>query len=233
MFKRDDPSLAQVFQLATTSARRLGHPRVGAEHLLIGLAGGDNELAAIFARHGATRQVLEDTASAAAPLGAGAVADRWLLASVGVDLDGLLRVGDMRFLDRLVGRQPLLPLGASSSHRRCASWKPPLGLDAHAGYEASLRLALARRERQHRPEHLAMVLLSLDPGVDWVLAQPGIDRRDLLHDVERVFPPPQHRSAASVSVGVDVRSTRRRGIVRRYQRTTGRSPVAPADLARF
>lgn len=232
MFKGDDPSLTQVFQRATTSARRLGHPRVGVEHLLVGLAGG-GDLAGIFARHGATRQVLEDTASAAAPLGAGAAADRQLLASLGVDLDGLVRARDVRSLDRLVGRQPLLPLGASSSRRRCASWTPPLGLDAQANYEASLRLALARRERQHRPEHLAMVLLSLDPGVSWVLARLGIDRRDLLDDVERTFPPPADRLAASAAVSGVVRSTRRRGIVRRYQRTTGRSPVAPADLARF
>ena len=47
---------------------------------------------------------------------------------------------------------------------------PPLGLDAQAVYEASLRLALARREREHRPEHLALALVTLDPGAAWVLA---------------------------------------------------------------
>jgi hypothetical protein len=39
-----------------------------------------------------------------------------------------------------------------------------------------------------------MVLASLDPGVDWVLVQLGTDRRGLLQDLERTFPPPQRSS---------------------------------------
>jgi hypothetical protein len=135
-------------------------------------------------------------------------------------------------LDRLVRRQPLFPLGSGSARRRCASWDPPLGLDAQGAYEASLRLALARGERRHRPEHLAMVLASLDPGVDWVLVQLGTDRRGLLQDLERTFPPPQRSSMLRGARSL-LRSTRQRHLVRRYQRTTGRSSIGPADLASF
>jgi hypothetical protein len=230
MFKGDHPSLGRAFQRATACARRLGHPRVGVEHLLVGLAGGDDDLAGLLARHGATRPVLEEAACVAAPLGAGGAADRELLAPVGVDLEGLVGTDGTRTLDRLVGRQPLFPLGSGAARRRCASWEPPLGLDAQGAYGASLRLALARRERQHRAEHLAMVLVSLDPGANWVLAQLSIDRRQLLHDLERSFPAPRHRT---VSVGVLGRWRRERELVRRYRATTGRSPIGPGDLAKF
>lgn len=230
MFKGDDPSLGRAFQQATASARRLGHPRVGVEHLLVGLAGGEDDLAGLFARHGATRQVLEEAACEAAPLGAGGAADRELLAPVGVDLDGLVGTVATATLDRLVGRQPLLPLGSGAARRRCASWNPPLGLDAQGAYEASLRLALARRERQHRPEHLAMVLVSLDPGANWVLAQLPIARHELLGDLQRTFPASRH---PAVSVGALGRSRHQRDLLRRYRATTGRSPIGPRDLVRF
>ena len=228
MFKGDDPSLNRAFQRATASARRLNHPRVGVEHLLVGLADGEDDLAGLFARNGVTCQVLEEAACVAAPLGA--AADRELLAPVGVDLDRLVGTDGTTTLDLLVGRQPLFPLGSGAARRRCASWNPPLGLDAQGAYEASLRLALARRERQHRAEHLAMVLVSLDPGANWVLAQLSVARRELLDDLERSFPAPRHRAA---SVGVLGRSRRERDLVRRYRATTGRSPVGPGDLVRF
>jgi len=232
MFQGDEPAVRMVLRRAVGSARRLGHPRVGVEHLLVGLAGGDDVVATVLARHGATCSVLEDTARAAAPLGAGAAADAESLALIGVDLDRLLQSGEPRSLDRLVGRQPLFPLGSGATRRRCASWDPPLGLDAQGVYEASLRLSLARDERCHRPEHLAMVLASLDPGAGWVLTQLGTDRRGLLQDLARTFPPPQRSSMLRVARSL-LRSTRQRDLLRRYQRTTGRPPIGPADLASF
>jgi len=79
IFQGDEPAVRMVLRRAVGSARRLGHPRVGVEHLLVGLAGGDDVVATVLARHGATCDVLEDTARAAAPLGAGAAAElsRW------------------------------------------------------------------------------------------------------------------------------------------------------------
>ena len=54
--------------------------------------------------------------------------------------------------------------------------RPPLGLDAQAIWAASLRLALARRERRHRPDHLALALVTLDPAAAWILRQLVLDR---------------------------------------------------------
>lgn len=39
-----------------------------------------------------------------------------------------------------------------------------LGLDFQCAWEASPRLALARREQHQRPEHLALMLVALDPA---------------------------------------------------------------------
>ncbi len=175
MFERDTAAVSAVFDRAAVSACRLGQPRVGVEHLLIALAEADDPLAEVLARHGATRKVLEGAAISAAPLGAGAAADCGCLGALGVDVAGLAGTGAARWMDRDIGRRPIFPLGARRSARRCAQMRPPLGLDAQAAYDASLRLALARREDRHRPEHLAMALVSLDPGVvDGVLQDDAV-----------------------------------------------------------
>jgi len=77
-----------------------------------------------------------------------------------------------------------------------------------------------------------MVLASLDPGAGWVLTRLGTDRRRLLQDPARTFPSPQRSSMLRLARSL-LRSTRQRDLVRRYQRTTGRPPIGPADLASF
>ncbi|WP_308257156.1 Clp protease N-terminal domain-containing protein [Saccharothrix luteola] len=182
-------------------------------------------VAAALLRHGATPSAIRHAAHLAAPLGAGGAADRAVLAPLGVDLDQLL--GGTPALDRPPGREPLLPLGAAKARRRCADLTPPLGLDAQAAYSASLRLALARREREHRPEHLALALTALDPGVAWVLKTAGVDREALLADLAATFPPPRRNPLLTVERRLGHR-VRHRDLVRRYQRTTGRA-VTSAD----
>ncbi|GAB2965814.1 Clp protease N-terminal domain-containing protein [Saccharothrix stipae] len=235
MFRGDHPDLDRTIGRALALARDLGHPRTGSEHLLAALAttspadqsrtaapGDDVPLADVLRRHGATPSAIRDAAHLAAPLGAGGAADRVVLAPLGVDLDRLLGRGGAPALDRPAGREPLLPFGAARARRRCARLDPPLGLDAQASYSASLRLALARREREHRPEHLALALTALDPGVAWVLKTAGVDRPALLADLAATFPPPRRNPllTAERRLGHHVRL---RDLVRRYQRTTGRA----------
>jgi hypothetical protein len=144
-------------------------------------------------------------------------------APVGVDLDRLLTRLGPAALDRPAhrDRRP----GAARTRRRCAHMDPPLGLDAQAAYEASLRLALARRDRRHRPEHLAMVLAGLDPGGGWVLQEIGADAANLLAELSRAFPPPNRNLALRVERRIG-RQSRCGSLVRAYQRTTGRA-IAP------
>jgi hypothetical protein len=101
---------------------------------------------------------------------------------------------------------------------------PPLGADAQAVYEASLRLALARREHQHRPEHLALTLAALDPGVHRVLTDLGVERRALLADLAAAFPPPRRNPLLRAERRLAHRS-RYRHLVARYQRSTGRTAI--------
>jgi hypothetical protein len=121
-----------------TLARDLGHPRVGSEHLLLSLMTASSSVATVLAGRGATRVAVREAVCRAAPAGAGAAADRDTLATLGIDLDRLLDSGVAPF-DRPPSLEPLLPFGAAKARRRCARMSPPLGLDAQAVYEASLR----------------------------------------------------------------------------------------------
>lgn len=225
MFRGDHPDLHRTIGRAVRLARDLGHPRTGSEHLLAALA--HSPVADVLLRHGATAEAIRDAAHLAAPLGAGGAADRAVLAPLGVDLDRLL--GGTPALDRPAGREPLLPLGAAEARRRCARFDPPLGLDAQASYAASLRLALARRERDHRPEHLALALTALDPGVAWVLKAAGVDRAALLAALAEEFPSPRRNPLLTAERRLGHRA-RRRDLVRRYERTTGRAVTSPDAL---
>ncbi|MEV7098837.1 Clp protease N-terminal domain-containing protein [Amycolatopsis sp. NPDC051045] len=216
MFRGDHPAVGQVFRRAGELAREFGHARVGSEHLLLALTEGSlTGLAGI-----------ERAVRLAAPDGAGVAADREALTVLGIDLGSL----PAELADRPPVREPLLPFGVARVRQRCARAKPPVGLDVQAAYGASLRLALARREREHRVEHVALALVALDPGADWVMRTAGADRRALLARLASAFPPPRRHPLLRAERRVGCRS-RCRDIVRRYQHTTGRMAVAPSALA--
>ena len=232
MFHGDDPALTAVVRQARVGARGLGRSRVGSEDLLLALTRGGERIAEILARHGATATAVLSAANTTAPRGAGAAADRALLGTLGVDLDRLVPDPAAAPWDRPVGRAPFFPLGSSAARRRCARMNPPLGLDAQAAYEASLRLALARREREHRPEHLALVLVTLDPGVDWLLTALGTDRRALVEELAAAFPAPARTRVQRVERHLGSRR-RHRDLVRRYQNLTGRTALDGAAFVKL
>ncbi|GAA5180048.1 Clp protease N-terminal domain-containing protein [Rugosimonospora acidiphila] len=227
MFRGDHPDLRRVVHSAMVTARDFGHPRTGSEHVLLALTAAGGAVAAVLGRHGATEAVVQEAVRHAAPLGAGAAADRESLVPLGIDVDGFFSRLRPATLDRPTKPEPLLPFGAAKARRRCARLNPPLGLDVQATYEASLRLALARRDREHRPEHLALSLVALDPGAAWVLSGAGADTRALLADLAIAYPPPRRNLLLRAERRVGQRS-RRRDLIRRYERTTGRT-VTSAD----
>jgi hypothetical protein len=230
MFSGDHPDLDQTRQRAVVLARHLGHPRVGSEHLLLALTGDPSPVADVLAACGATRSAIQTGVSDAAPAGAGAAADRDVLAPLWVDLARLWDVLGCTALDLTPTAEPVWPLGSRTARRRCRQIRPPIGLDAQAAYGASLRLALARRARAHRCEHLALALVTLDPGVAWVLATAGVDSRLLLTRLALTFPPPKRHALSSWERRLGQR-IRQRGIVHRYQDLTGRTVASGHDLA--
>jgi hypothetical protein len=223
MFHGDDPSLVHTMDRAVRAADEVGHPRVGSEHLLLALTLEDGPLADLFRCHGITAPALRDIVHTA-PLGAGAASDRQLLRVLGVDLDVLLGAAGPAPLDHPARRQPVFPLGAHRARARCAQKQPPIGLDAQAAYSASLRLALARREPTHRPEHLALTLVALDPGINWVLQTAGTDREALLADLRCAFPPPRRHMLWRIERRLG-RALRCNNLIRRYQDLTGRDVI--------
>ncbi|MEV4134756.1 Clp protease N-terminal domain-containing protein [Dactylosporangium sp. NPDC049742] len=229
MFRGSHPDLGWTMGRAVLRARELGHPRTGSEHLLLALTTGTDEVAAVLARHGATEPAVLDAVCRAAPLGAGVADDRQVLGSLGLDVDRLLEGVTPATLDRVTWREPLLPLGAAKARRWAAQMRPPMGLDAQAAFEASLRLALARRERDHRTEHLAFALTALDPGAAWTLDTAGVDLAGLLADLGRSFPPPRRNLILRADRRLWHRS-RHNDLVARYQRTTGRTVTSPGAL---
>ncbi|GHJ47050.1 peptidase [Catellatospora sp. TT07R-123] len=230
MFRGDHPDLRRTVNGAMAAASRLGHPRTGSEHLLLALTTLGSTVSAVLARHGATEAAIAGAVHQAAPLGAGAAADRDALAPLGIDLTQILSRLSPTALDRAPAREPLLPLGAAKARRRCARMNPRLGLDAQAAYEASLRLALARRERGHRAEHLALCLVALDPGASWVLRTIGVDTSALLMDLANTFPPPKRNVLLRIERRIGLRP-RRDNLIARYQRTTGRAVTSGASSA--
>lgn len=230
MFQGDHPELHRAVGHASALARRLGHRRVGSEHLLLALGAAGGAVSAVLSRLGATGAAVEEVVCQAGPLGAGAAADRDTLAPLGIDADRLLSRLGPAGLDRPTAAEPRLPFGAARARRRCARMNPPLGLDAQAAYGASLRLALARRDREHRPEHLALTLVALDPGAGWVLRAAGVDPVALLTELASAFPPPRRNPLLRAERWIGRRS-RHQDLVRRYQRTTGRAVTSDGAVA--
>jgi hypothetical protein len=209
-------------------ARDLGHPRIGSEHLLLASTAA-SRVATVLAGRGVTTAAIQDVVCRAAPAGAGAAADRDTLATLGIDIDRLLRTSGPASLDHPPLREPMFPLGTAAARRQCARLRPPVGLDAQAVYAASLRLALARGEREHRPEHLVLALVALDPGVGWVLGAAGVDTQALLGDLTAAFPPPRRNLLLRAERRLGQQS-RRHDLIRRYQQTTGRTATAGSAL---
>ncbi|MER7128985.1 Clp protease N-terminal domain-containing protein [Streptosporangium saharense] len=229
MFRGDHPELGRTMVRAWMLARDLGHPRVGSEHLLLSLASDEGTVATVLTAHGATRIVLGEAVHHAAPTGAGAAADRESLAALGIDLDRLLGPSGARALDRPPSRESLFPLGTARARRHCALANPPIGLDTQAVYAASLRLALARREREHRPEHLALTLVALDPGAAWTLSAANVNRQALLTHLAAAFPPPRRNPLLRAERRIALRH-RHDYLIRHYQQTTGRTATDPSAL---
>ncbi|MEV6965016.1 Clp protease N-terminal domain-containing protein [Hamadaea sp. NPDC051192] len=230
MFRGDHPDLARAVGRAFRLARESGSSRVGSEHLLLSLTSDAGRVSTVLSAVGVTPHAVRDGITHCGTPGAGAAADRAALAVLGVDLDRLLDRSGPALLDQPPRREPLLPLGARQARRRCAALNPPLGLDAQAAYEASLRLALARRERDHRPEHLALALVAVDPGVAWLLDDLGVARAALLGALTAAFPPPRRNLILRVDRRWG-RAARTRDLVRRYERTTGRTATSSSTVA--
>jgi ATP-dependent Clp protease ATP-binding subunit ClpA len=144
MFERFTRALRDVVIRAQDEAAELGHDFLGTEHLLLGLAAGDDP---ILASLGADHPALRRAVAAMYPVGIDADA----LASIGIDLDAVRRSVEESFGP-----------GALSGRRGRRARHVPFCPRAKRALERSLREALALRQRHIGPEHLLLALAS-DP----------------------------------------------------------------------
>src|SRR5919106_2320130 len=163
MFERFTDRARQVAVEAQVSARRLGHGRVGTEHILLGLLQSDGLAAQVLAGLGVTSAAVEREVRAEVgrgPLGAG---DAEALGTIGIDLDEVRRRVEASFGPGALNWRP---------GRRHPAWRPPM-LAGHIPFsprakkvlELSLREALALKHRHIGTEHILLGLVREGEGL--------------------------------------------------------------------
>ncbi len=152
MFERFTHGARDVVVRAQDEAAALGHDHIGTEHLLLGLAAGEDIAAGVLASLGVERAALRAAVAALPHDGLDADA----LASIGIDLEAVRRSVEESFGP-----------GALSGRRGCRRGRrggyAPLTPRAKRALELALREALVLGDRQIGPEHL---LLGLAAGAD-------------------------------------------------------------------
>jgi ATP-dependent Clp protease ATP-binding subunit ClpA len=172
MFERFTTEARQTVVQAQVEAVALRHPRVGTEHLLLGLVGQTTPTSAVLARHGLTRAtVLESVTALAGDLDAEA------LTSLGIDLDAVRERVESAF-------GPGALDDPARRHGATASGHVPFDGRAKKVLELSLREALALKHRHIADGHIALGLLREGQGLAMkVIADRGIDPGELRREI--------------------------------------------------
>ena len=191
MFERCTEDARQVVRRAEDHARRLGHGRVGCEHLLLAVAGAEGVAAELLCERGAGPEALEEAIVALVGRGRGAAPgdndDKVALAALGIDLDVVHEALEAKFgpgaLDRAASRprrrrlrRRLTRLGRRPSRCTAGSRALPFTARAKRSLELSLRESLRLQHRSIGVDHLALALLARDDTAAWkALLRLGVD----------------------------------------------------------
>ena len=158
---------------AYQDATRLGHPRLGGEHLLLGLAAASEPAGAVLREHGVTPERVEAEIVRLSGGGLFGDLDRDALATVGVDIDAVRATTEASF-----GREALTR-AARAAHPRPRWFDPrpaafvgrdgdflPLGPGAGQALQRARREAQARHATQASGvEDLALGILAAREGL--------------------------------------------------------------------
>ncbi len=172
MFERFTREARQTVVQAQAESTALRHPRVGTEHLLLGLVAQETPTSAVLARHGLTRStVLESVTTQVGDLDAEA------LTTLGIDLAAVR--------DRVV--QAFGPGALDDPARRHSTTSAghvPFNSRARKVLELSLREALVLKHRHIADGHIALGLLREGEGLAMkVLHDRGIDPVELRREI--------------------------------------------------
>ena len=162
MFERFTDRARKAVTDAQVVARRLGHRRIGTEHLLLALLENDGIATQVLSGAGVTRAAVEREILAEVgrgPLGAG---DAEALGAIGIDLDEVRRRVEASFGPGALHWHP---------DPRCRGERPrpgghiPFTPRAKKVLELSLREALALKHRHIGTEHLLLGLIREGEGL--------------------------------------------------------------------
>ena len=172
MFERFTREARQTVVQAQVEAAALHHPRIGTEHLLLGLVGQATPTAAVLARYGLTRAtVLESVTALVGDLDAAA------LTTLGIDLDAVRERVESAF-------GPGALDDPARRHGATAAGHIPFNPRAKKVLELSLREALALEHRHIADGHIALGLLRDGEGLAMkVLHDRGIDPVELRREI--------------------------------------------------
>jgi ATP-dependent Clp protease ATP-binding subunit ClpA len=180
MFERFTDEARQVVRLSQDEARRLGHPFIGTEHLLLAILGeGHGPAAQSLIAQGVTGSDLSQRIIRLAP--PDGELDPEALATIGIDLDQVRQATEASFGPGALEPKP---------RREVRKGHIPFTRRARKVLELALREALALGHNYIGSGHILLGLLREGHGLAvHALANSGVDLAALRADVERRIPP--------------------------------------------
>jgi ATP-dependent Clp protease ATP-binding subunit ClpA len=178
VFERFAKDARQCVIQAQEECRQLGHPKVDAVHLLLGLAHqGDGPGALALREHGLDADDLRQRARRLTGPGAEPL-DGDALASIGIDLDEVRRTVEARFGTGALDREKATPKGHI-----------PFDRPAKKLLELALREAIVLKHRGINGGHILLGVLRAgdDNTALLVLTDAGIDPADLRETTTRLI----------------------------------------------
>jgi ATP-dependent Clp protease ATP-binding subunit ClpA len=163
MFERFTQGARKAVTDAQVVARRLGHDRIGTEHVLLGLLEGDGVAARVLAGLGVTTDAVEREVLAEVGRGPLGSRDAEALGAIGIDLDEVRRRVEASFGKGALHWRP---------GRRHPDRRPPM-MGGHIPFsprakkvlELSLREALALKHNYIGTEHILLGVVREGEGL--------------------------------------------------------------------
>nr|WP_062339017.1 Clp protease N-terminal domain-containing protein [Herbidospora sakaeratensis] len=173
MFERFTDDARRVVTAAQVEARRLNHPRIGTEHLLLGMLQDPESLAARVLTgldHGGAEARLRDILNQ--PGGRrGPELDAELLSTIGIDLDAIREKVEEAFGPGALDREPVRD---HRGHLRSGK-HIPFGPRAKKTLELSLREAIALKHKAITDGHVLLGVIREGEGLGMqIIVESGI-----------------------------------------------------------
>jgi len=181
MFERFTNEARQTVTLAQENSRRLKHPAIGTEHLLLGLLDQQETVSAqILGRHGLDRERADRAVVRLVPHAPKDALDADALETIGIDLAAIREKVEAVFGPGSLDRPPRRDhRGGLFSGRHI-----PFSKEAKKSLELSLREALALKHRYIGDGHILLGLLREGEGLaSRVIADAGIDAATLRQEI--------------------------------------------------